>query len=68
MQVQTSFIADPTGGSTTWDANFEKFYGEIEAGLSVLTQQDLNLKLSYEGRYGEHTRSHAGHLKFSVKF
>ena len=68
LQVETDFIADPTGGSTVWDANFEKVYGEVEAGISVLTKQDLNLKLSYEGRYGEHARSHAGHLKFSVNF
>ncbi len=68
LQVETQFIADPTGGSTFWDANFEKLYGEIEAGVKILSEQGVNLQFSYEGRYGEQSRSHAGNLKLSVKF
>ena len=68
MQVTTRFTADPNDSGTAFDANFEKVYGEIEAGVNVLTTQGLDLKFSYEGRYGEHTRAHSGNLKLSVKF
>ncbi len=65
VSVQTSFAAAP-GVPFTVSGRVEDVYGDVEAGLHVLTTAGINVRLNYEGRFAEDSRQHAGSVKFSA--
>lgn len=65
VAVSTSFAAAP-GVPFTIKGRVEDVYGDVEAGVHVLTTQGINMRLNYEGRFGEDSRQHAGSLKLSA--
>lgn len=66
-ETNASFIAAP-GQTFTIESEFDKAYLDVVAGVDVLTLEGLNVKLTYDGRFSEHSDAHAGRIKASVPF
>lgn len=62
-----SFIAAP-GSSFTVGSEFDTRYIDVAAGIDVLTAEGIDIKLSYDGRFSEHSDMHAGGIKASLPF
>jgi len=69
MNIGASFTNAPAGVAPFTVGNrFDKLFGNITAGLDILSTDGLTLKLDYEGRFAEHTRQHAGSIKLGFRF
>ena len=69
MDISMNFINAPTGiAPIILENRFDNVFADIEAGMTVLFGQSMTMKFSYEGRFAEHTRQHAGALKIGVNF
>jgi outer membrane autotransporter protein len=47
---------------------FDQVQADVEAGVIVLTTSGINMKLNYEGRYGENSQQHGGGLKITAPY
>lgn len=65
VAIETSFAAAP-GIPFTVRGRIENVYADVEAGLHVLTTSGINMRLNYEGRFGEDSQQHAGSVKLSA--
>ncbi len=65
-ETTASFIAAP--GQFTITSEFDKRYLDVAAGVDVLTKDGLDVKLTYDGRFSEHSDMHAGGIKASLPF
>lgn len=65
VSVETSFAAAP-GVPFTVKGRVENVYGDVEAGVHVLTTSGINVRLDYEGRFADNSRQHAGSVKLSA--
>ena len=69
MSVDVNFAGAPAGVQPfTVNSELEDMYGVVEAGLHILTPEGFNFKLSYDGRFAEDSREHAGTLKVGKNF
>ena len=54
--------------SFTTVTDLDTVLADVSLGLDVLTEEGLNLRVSYEGLFGETTQSHAGTLRAEWRF
>ena len=48
--------------------DFDQVQADVEAGIHVLTASGINMKLNYEGRYGEDSQQHGGSVKVTAPY
>ncbi len=66
-------MADAAAGALsserfTVQSAFDKVYGDVSAGVDLITLAGLDVKLNYDGRFGEHSELHSGGLKVGLHF
>ncbi|WP_439541830.1 autotransporter outer membrane beta-barrel domain-containing protein [Hyphomicrobium sp.] len=67
FETTASFLAAP-GASFTISSEFDKRYLDVAAGVDVITAHGVDVKLTYDGRFSEHSDMHAGGVKAAVAF
>jgi uncharacterized protein YhjY with autotransporter beta-barrel domain len=60
--------AGPSFGTFSTVSSIDPVTLDVGAGLDVFSKSALSLKLSYEGRYGQTTKTHTGGFKAAVRF
>jgi hypothetical protein len=66
-ETTASFIAAP-GQSFTIESEFDRVYFDVAAGVDVLNAAGVDVKLTYDGRFSEHSEMHAGGIKAALPF
>ncbi|MFM8745164.1 MAG: autotransporter domain-containing protein, partial [Aestuariivirga sp.] len=64
LQIDSQFLDAPGGtpGFMT-ETEMDNVLADISVGLDVLAVENLNVRLSYDGMFGENTQSNAGTLR-----
>jgi Autotransporter beta-domain len=69
MTTSANFAGAPVGvAGFTVKSELDNVFGEVAAGVQVLTSSGVNMKLEYEGRFGEHTTQNAGTIKVTLPY
>lgn len=69
FSMSSSFIAGPAGaGGFTTVTEIDRIMADVSAGLVVLDQSGMTLKLGYDGRFGDTVREHAVGAKATFPF
>jgi outer membrane autotransporter protein len=69
MSVAASFANAPAGVSAfNMQSKLDTVFADVEAGTHVLMMNGLNVRLNYEGRFGENTRQHGGTVKLGLPY
>ncbi|MDQ8700066.1 autotransporter domain-containing protein [Hyphomicrobium sp. LHD-15] len=66
-ETTASFISAP-GTSFTIGSEFDKHYLDLAVGVDVLNAAGVDVKLTYDGRFSEHSDMHAGGIKAALPF
>lgn len=67
--VTAAFTTAPSGVPGFSAVNTtDPYYAELEAGLHIMPKSGINVRLNYEGRFGEMLRQHSGSVKVSVPY
>ncbi len=69
FSVSAKFEGTPSGVAPFAVASeFDDVLGVVSAGVDILSQSGVNLRVGYTGRFGERTEEHSGGLKLSIDF
>ena len=69
LSVSANFANAPVGVTPFLiTGKIEDVYADVEAGMHFLTDNGLNLRFTYDGRFAEHSQQHAGSVKVGVKY
>ncbi len=69
MNTTVNFAGAPAGlAPFQVNSKLEDVFGEVEAGLHVLSSQGINLHMVYEGRFAKDSEQHSGSLKAGINF
>ena len=65
--VTANFDSAPVGLAPFIVTNkLDSVFGDVEVGVHVLTLSGFNVRLNYEGRFGEHSMQNAGTVKATL--
>lgn len=69
MNFSANFASAPVGVTGfTVRSELDNVFADAAAGVQVLTMSGTNVKLEYEGRFGEHTMQNAGTVKVTMPY
>lgn len=62
-----NFIGSP-GTAFTTTSKFDDVFAEVAAGIQMFSPGGINLRLNYDGRFGENSEQHGGDAKLTVNY
>lgn len=69
LTFSANFAGAPIGVTAfSVRSELDSVFADVAAGVQILTTSGVNLKLEYDGRFGEHTRQNAGTVKVTMPF
>lgn len=69
MDTTVNFAGAPAGlAPFQVNSKLEDVFGEVEAGLYIVSAHGINLHMMYEGRFSEDSEQHAGSIKAGINF
>ena len=67
--ISATFQGAPTGISPfRFTTKLDKSYADVAAGLNILWDTDLELRLNYDARFSDNSEEHSGGIKLGLKF
>ena len=64
----THFAAAPGAGTFLTTARFDDVFADISAGIQMFGNDGMDLRINYDGHFGENSESHGGDVKLTIKY
>ncbi len=69
FSLTSSFAGAPAGVAPfTVTTSYDDLFADLSAGIDVFASSGLSVNMAYDGRFGDHTTSHAASAKLRVAF
>ncbi|MEL6794697.1 MAG: autotransporter outer membrane beta-barrel domain-containing protein, partial [Pseudomonadota bacterium] len=64
----TAAFAGAAAQPFTTTVSRDKLFGDVAAGVTIFSEDDVTVRAEYQGRFSDDTMSHGGFLKAEIKF